>query len=105
MKYVYMLLVFKLLNQSLKQPSWEFPGASVVRFQHFPHQGPGSVPGRGAKITQAVWPSIKIQDKRPGVTTQSRSWHKESARLHSAVPLVGPLTFTHLPSQWGGGSV
>ena len=105
MKYVYMLLVFKLLNQSLKQPSWEFPGGSVVRFQHFPHQGPGSIPGRGAKITQAVWPSIKIQDKRTVSRLRVAAGTRRAPVFIQRCHLWGPLTFIHLPFQWGGGSV
>ena len=33
----------------------EFPGGLVVRTQHFPCCGPGSIPGWGTKIPQAVW--------------------------------------------------
>ena len=34
--------------------SWGFPGGPVVRTQHFHCQGPGSIPGWGTKIRQAM---------------------------------------------------
>ena len=33
---------------------WEFPGGPGMRARRFPCPGPGSVPGRGAKILQAA---------------------------------------------------
>ena len=30
--------------------SGEFPGCLVVRIRHFPHRGPGSIPGLGTEI-------------------------------------------------------
>ena len=37
----------------LKEP-WEFPGGLVVRIQHFHCYGPGSIPGQGTEIPQAM---------------------------------------------------
>ena len=37
----------------------EFPGVPVVRTQRSHCQNPGSVPGRGTKIPQAIWPGQK----------------------------------------------
>ena len=38
----------------------EFPGGLVVRTQCFHCKGPGSIPGQGTKILQAVWTGQKI---------------------------------------------
>ena len=34
--------------------AWKFPGGPVLRTQHFHCRGPGSIPGRGTKILQAM---------------------------------------------------
>ena len=34
---------------------WEFPGDSVIKTWGFPAVDPGSIPGQGTKIPQAVW--------------------------------------------------
>ena len=38
----------------------ESPGGLVVRTQCFHRKGPGSIPGQGTKILQAVWHGQKI---------------------------------------------
>ena len=43
--------------------SREFPGSLVVRTQCFHFWGPGSIPGRGTKISQAVWPGQKRENR------------------------------------------
>ena len=45
--------------------SWEFPGVPVVRTLVFrtSAEGPGSIPGRGTKIPQAVWHNQKQKKK------------------------------------------
>ena len=42
-----------------KWPLWEFPGGLVVRILGFHCCDPGSVPGWGTEIWQAVWHSHK----------------------------------------------
>lgn len=34
---------------------WEFPGDPVIKTWGFPAEDPGSIPGQGTKIPQAVW--------------------------------------------------
>ena len=47
----------------LKEP-WEFPGGLVVRIWHFHCYGPGSIPGQGTEIPQAMQCG-KIKIKEP----------------------------------------
>ena len=44
----------------------EFPGSPMVRTQGFHCHGPGSIPGQGTKIPQAMWhdQEIKIFKKK-----------------------------------------
>ena len=41
-------------GSGIKFSCWEFSGCPVVRTQRFHCWGPGSIPGRGTKILQAV---------------------------------------------------
>lgn len=40
---------------------WEFPGDPVIKTWGFPAEDPGSIPGQGTKIPQAVWWGKKKQ--------------------------------------------
>ena len=52
-----------LLNNPLFCLQREFHGSPVVRTQHFHCWDPGSIPGRGTKILQAMWPGQNKQIK------------------------------------------
>ena len=58
---------------------WEFPGSPVVRTQGFHAGGPGSIPGRGAKILQAEWCSQKKKGMKHWHLLQHR-WTSEMWR-------------------------
>ena len=50
--------------------SWKFPDGLVIRTRHFHCQGPGSVPGQGTKILQAMQRGKKKKKK-----VEERSYH------------------------------
>ena len=50
--------------------SWKFPDGLVIRTQHFHCQGPGSIPGQGTKILQAMQRGKKKKKK-----VEERSYH------------------------------
>ena len=56
---------------------WEFPGGPVARTWCFHCWGPGSIPGWGTKILQAVWLGQNKQNKTK----------KQSKDTNMAVPL------------------
>ena len=62
---------------------WEFPGGPVVRTRRFHCHGPGSIPGWGSKILQAMWrgPKINICFKCWGGVTGRESHHLLYNRL------------------------
>ena len=54
--------VNKCINELKKKKEsclWGVPGVPVVRTQRSHSQNPGSVPGQGTKIPQAIWPGQK----------------------------------------------
>ena len=53
---VHAYTLYILINYFIKINSWwDFPGSPVIRTQYFHCGGPGSVPGWGIKIPQAMW--------------------------------------------------
>ena len=48
----------KPISKGIKDQTWrEFTDSTVVRTWRFHFDGPGSIPGQGTKISQAMWPS------------------------------------------------
>ena len=57
----------------------EFPGGPVLGLHVFTTEGPGSIPGRGTKIPQAMQPEKK-KKKRHGIHETGESMGKEMKR-------------------------